>query len=545
MIQFTIKLRPDLYVKSENNKITIKISPKAHNGLKVEGDGLFMEDQCGFNDDGFIDQSGDTLRIGFDGPYSDLKADGSYPKPGMITADTIVHHMYTMNSDLKTLDGYRSVDCILPGDIIRVPKIALQEAADLEEDIGIGAVEEADVMAEEVTSRSVSLTTGFKPRTEIPANTNKFYIRREHGGYNSAYCNGVPMHPQLTALSNCVGYAVGRFHEIDNRTQFDYYDPHNPPPTLRQVKAAGKLETGTVPKVGCAIIWGVGDGGHIAIVEKIVSRDSSGKPTVIATSESGFGCWNLPPVYFDTREIGNGNWGFGKPFLGCFYHPNVTGGEYDEETGEETETKVHYVPINAVKYSVKEENGGYYIYDGNTNTGIVIVNKTFKHSKDFASGVNSEAQKALSEMQAAAKKDGINLPVSSGYRSYSSQKSIFENYAKEEGGGSSGYEKAEAYSARPGHSEHSTGLAFDLVKASRAINGSKEMKWIIENCWKYGFINRYPAGKQDITGYDREDWHVRYVGKEWSQKIYDSGLCLEEYFGLPSKYTSDYDPSKY
>ena len=544
MIQFTIKLRPDLYVKSENNKITIKISPKANNGLKVEGDGLFMEDQCGFNDDGFIDQSGDGLRIGFDGPYTELKEDGSYPKPGMIVADTIVHHIYTMNSDLKTLDGYRKVDCILPGDIIRVPKIALDEQAEQQLNDGRGAIEEANALADETTSRSIDLTTSFKPRTTIPANNNKFYILQCNGGYSPCIA-GLPLHPYLTALSNCVGYAAGRFHEIDNNTKMNYYVAQNPPPTYRTVSSEGKLKVGKEPKVGAAIIWCTSppNGGHIAIVEKITARDSSGKATEIITSESGYECYNMPAVWFPTRQRGNDNWGSGG-FMGFIYHPNVTGGEYVEGE-EDTPAMTHYVPINAVKYSVKDEHGAFYIYDGDTNTGIIIVNKSYKHSKNFASGVNSEAQKALSEMQAAAKTAGIDLPVASGYRGYDSQKSIFENYAKSEGGGTQGYEKAEAYSARPGHSEHSTGLAFDLVKASRSINGSKEMKWIIENCWKYGFINRYPAGKQDITGYDREDWHVRYVGKEWAQKIYDSGLCLEEYFGLPSKYVSDYSPSDY
>ena len=542
MIQFTIKLRPDLYVKSENNKITIRISPKANNGLKIEGDGLFMEDQCGFNDDGFIDQSGDGLRIGFDGPYSELKDDGSYPKPGMIAADTIVHHMYTMNSDLKTLDGYRSVDCILPGDIIRVPKAALVEQAAEESYAGIGAVEEANEMASETTERGLAITSSFKPRLEIPANTNKFYILQGNGGY-SPCIPGSPLHPKLTALNNCVGYAAGRFHEIDNRTQMDYYVPSNPPPTLRAVKSAGKLETGTEPRVGAAIIWGVGDSGHIAIVEKITSRDAGGHPTAIVTSESGYGSKNA--FWTTPREKGaNGYWGDSRPCLGFFYHPNVDANGYDEETGTDN-TKVHYVPINAVKYSVKEENGAYYIYDGAANTGIVIVNKTYKHSKNFANGISSEAQKALNEMQAAAKTEGISLPVASGFRSYSDQKTIFENYSRNEGGGTQGYKKAEAYSARPGHSEHSTGLAFDLVRASRTINGSKEMQWIVANCWKYGFINRYPYGKQDITGYDREDWHVRYVGKEWAKKIYESGLCLEEYFGLPSRYVKDYNPSDY
>ena len=535
MIQFTIKLRPDLYVQSENNKITIKIANKAYNGLKIEGDGLFMEDQCGFNDDGFIDQSGDGLRIGFDGPYSELNDDGNYPKPGMIAADTIVHHMYTMNNDLKTLDGYRSVDCILPGDIIRVPKIAIQEQEQQEELEGIGAVEEANLMAEEITENSNSLTTGFKPRLTDPANTNKFYILKCNGGYSPCIA-GSPQHRYLTALNNCVGYAWGRFHEIDNHTGDMYYYPKNPPPTLRNVKAEGKLKTGTEPKVGAAIIWGVGEGGHIAIVEKITSRDSSGKPTAIVTSESGYGCSDS--FWTSNRERGNGNWGDSRPCLGFFYHPNVTGGDYDEETGEDTPAQTHYVPINAVKYEVEERDGAYYV------EGILIVNKSYKLPKNFG-GSNAEANKALSEMQAAAKKDGITLTVASGIRSYDSQKTIFENYAQREGGGSKGYEAAEAYSARPGHSEHQTGLAFDLVKASRSINGSKEMQWIIANCWKYGFINRYPAGKQDITGYDREDWHVRYVGKDWSKKIYESGLCLEEYFGLPSKFLAPYDPSDY
>src|SRR5699024_5056985 len=99
-----------------------------------------------------------------------------------------------------------------------------------------------------------------------------------------------------------------------------------------------------------------------------------------------------------------------------------------------------------------------------------------------------------------------------------------------------GAEMADTYSARPGHSEHQTGLAFDLNEISDAFAGTPEAEWLAEHAHEYGFIIRYPADKEDITGYSYEPWHVRYLGKEIAEKVYESGLCLEEYLGIDSVY---------
>lgn len=163
--------------------------------------------------------------------------------------------------------------------------------------------------------------------------------------------------------------------------------------------------------------------------------------------------------------------------------------------------------------------------------GILIVNKTYALPADYAPGVDAAAQAAFDEMQAAAADEGLNIYISSGYRSYDYQAGLYQRYVDKDG-------KAEAdrYSARPGHSEHQTGLAFDLNSIDNSFANTAEGKWVTRNCCKYGFIIRYPADKEDVTGYMWEPWHIRYLGKETAQSVYDSGLCLEEYFGITSQY---------
>lgn len=163
--------------------------------------------------------------------------------------------------------------------------------------------------------------------------------------------------------------------------------------------------------------------------------------------------------------------------------------------------------------------------------GILIVNKTYALPADYAPGVNAEAQAAFDEMQAAAADEGLNIYISSGFRSYDYQAGLYQRYVDKDG-------KAEAdrYSARPGHSEHQTGLAFDLNSIDNSFADTAEGKWVTKNCYKYGFIIRYPADKEDVTGYMWEPWHIRYLGKETAQSVYDSGLCLEEYLGITSQY---------
>ncbi|MGN0606572.1 MAG: D-alanyl-D-alanine carboxypeptidase family protein [Oscillospiraceae bacterium] len=167
--------------------------------------------------------------------------------------------------------------------------------------------------------------------------------------------------------------------------------------------------------------------------------------------------------------------------------------------------------------------------------GIIIANKTYALPADYNPGVNDEALKAFESMQKAAYAEGLNIYISSGFRSYDYQKQLYNRYVSRDG-----QQAADTYSARPGHSEHQTGLAFDLNTIELSFADTAEGKWVAENCNKYGFIIRYPADKVSITGYQYEPWHIRYLGTELATDVYNSGLCLEEYLGITSSY-DDYE----
>lgn len=140
------------------------------------------------------------------------------------------------------------------------------------------------------------------------------------------------------------------------------------------------------------------------------------------------------------------------------------------------------------------------------------------------------AVQALEQMVAGAEKDGIFLAGVSAYRSYATQSAVFNNFVKKDGEA-----KALTYSAFPGASEHETGLAIDIsgsdgkCAALDCFAGSKEAKWLDQNSSEYGFIIRYPNGKESITGYQFEPWHIRYVGAKVSMEIASKGITLEEY----------------
>lgn len=162
--------------------------------------------------------------------------------------------------------------------------------------------------------------------------------------------------------------------------------------------------------------------------------------------------------------------------------------------------------------------------------GVVIVNKTYSLPQEYGNGLDPEAEAAFYEMAGAAADDGIWLYIVSGYRSYWYQDQLYWGYYSWRG------EETDRFSAKAGHSEHQTGLAMDVNDATRNFVGTPEAKWLEEHCVEYGFIIRYPEDKEDATGFMYEPWHIRYLGKEKSKLIADSGLCLEEYYGLTSVY---------
>jgi len=165
---------------------------------------------------------------------------------------------------------------------------------------------------------------------------------------------------------------------------------------------------------------------------------------------------------------------------------------------------------------------------------LVVPNVAFsfegKHDKKH---MRQEASNALEELFDQANEEGVFLFAVSGYRSYSTQERLFNIRANRVG-----EEEANNLSARPGESEHQTGLAMDVSSQSVGFDLTEEFgsttegKWVRDNAHKFGFIIRYLKGKSDITGYNYEPWHIRYVGKDVAEKIYNEGITLEEYFGF-------------
>ena len=159
---------------------------------------------------------------------------------------------------------------------------------------------------------------------------------------------------------------------------------------------------------------------------------------------------------------------------------------------------------------------------------IVVANKHYPMSKDYNPGENPTAKAELLKLIAAMQQAGF--PISdhySGFRSYETQTQLYQNYVNKDG-------KAEAdrYSARPGYSEHQTGLAFDLIGTNGdLVTEEKAAQWLLDHAADYGFVVRYLKGKEKETGYMAEEWHLRYVGKE-AKEIAASGLSLEEYYGF-------------
>ncbi|UBH08239.1 M15 family metallopeptidase [Macrococcus armenti] len=180
------------------------------------------------------------------------------------------------------------------------------------------------------------------------------------------------------------------------------------------------------------------------------------------------------------------------------------------------------------KYERVTRGGVTYIND------VLIVNKQIGLPPDFNPGENRYAKMKLNQMIKVAKKDNQKLVVRSAFRSYKEQEKLYKQYKAVD-------KNADSYSAKPGHSEHQTGLAFDIGSETSAkdftvsFGNTTEGAWLARNAHKYGFIIRYPEGKTHITGYQYEPWHVRYVGTKIAHEIFTKKVTLEEYLGLYPK----------
>lgn len=194
--------------------------------------------------------------------------------------------------------------------------------------------------------------------------------------------------------------------------------------------------------------------------------------------------------------------------------------------GESQTTPTNSVATGSYREPVRGDDGVYRI------DGTIIVNKKYKLPETYAPGVNKEAVAQLKAMinEMQSQHTGVSDEFVS-YRSFQTQKELYENYVSE-----NGKEKADTFSARPGYSEHQTGLAFDLVdihgELLKAVNYPEAAKWIADNAHRFGFIVRYLPTKETVTGYMSEEWHVRYLGNDLAKKVYESNKSLEEYFNI-------------
>ncbi len=189
-----------------------------------------------------------------------------------------------------------------------------------------------------------------------------------------------------------------------------------------------------------------------------------------------------------------------------------------------------------------------YAYYSNTQASnldlneLVLVNKYYALSEDYSPSdmisvspygdvkMESVAAEAFKELCKQAKEEGYTIIGISGYRSYQTQKNLYNRYLQKDP-----QNVVDSYSARPGHSEHQTGLAIDVSSNNPNIltfEMSSSFKWMKENAHHYGYILRYLKGKEDITGYKYEPWHYRYVGKEIATLLYQTGMTYDEYVAI-------------
>ena len=234
---------------------------------------------------------------------------------------------------------------------------------------------------------------------------------------------------------------------------------------------------------------------------------------------------------------------FGIYKIDNLYKQNtVAGAVIEEEASEDNTKKIDMKEENAVE-DVKSESSDTqkeddYLMLINKNSGInenyippdlVIPNVKFRVADDMCREMRLDAANALENMFNDAKEEGINLIAISGYRSYDYQEVVYDRSVATEG-----QEYTDNYVAIPGTSEHQTGLVMDLLSdeylsLDEGFENTIAYQWLMENMTNYGFILRYPKGKEEITGYDYEPWHLRYVGVDVAKEIMNKGITLEEY----------------
>lgn len=195
---------------------------------------------------------------------------------------------------------------------------------------------------------------------------------------------------------------------------------------------------------------------------------------------------------------------------------------------KEVPTKVHegdFVTKNG--FDAKKVDGVLMI------DGHAIINKSYGAPETYNPGPLQDSEMAYAKLVEAANADGIKVFIVNSYRNYANQKTFYDSMVE-----MLGKKEADRYYGKAGHSDNQTGEAFDLNRIDSSFADTKEGKWLNDNCYKYGFIIRFPKDGEKFTGFAYEPWHIRYVGPETAKKLYNDGkwMSLEEYYGIPSKY---------
>ncbi|QAY67658.1 M15 family metallopeptidase [Paenibacillus protaetiae] len=261
--------------------------------------------------------------------------------------------------------------------------------------------------------------------------------------------------------------------------------------------------------------------------DTFAETDNSGSNTVDAGTNGG----QASPSPSDSPAPSDGNGGMdaGQPSDS----PSADPSETPSATPEHREVNADGIPVAAQADSItaliNKENS---LPDDFDPTDLVYPDVPFIFKEKIEKRMmRKEAAGALEKLFAGAEKDGIHLAGVSAYRSYKTQRTLFDNYVKKDG-----YDKARTYSAIPGTSEHQTGLAIDVsgsdgkCAAESCFGGTPEATWLAAHASEYGFIIRYPEGKENITGYKYEPWHLRYVGEDLAKELDSKGETLEEYY---------------
>lgn len=260
------------------------------------------------------------------------------------------------------------------------------------------------------------------------------------------------------------------------------------------------------PEIGVGEVLTVAKDKEVDIGKQALVTDNSGEEVQVTVS----GTW-------DVKSVGD-------------YSVKITATDSSGNKTKGTITLKVIDPAEGGDYSFVTKNGFVAMVKGGVTyvDDVLIVNREYELPKSFGEGLDSEARESFYEMVEAASADGIDIWATNDFRSWEDQNGIYKDYVERYG------EEAYLHSAPPGHSEHQSGLAIDVNSYDEEFAGSKEGKWLSAHAQEYGFIIRYPQGKEEITGYSPEPWHIRYVKKELAKKLYNDGnwITLEEHFGL-------------